>query len=149
MKKILIALTAGTLFPAKAQVALSYFPFQSLLTVSSNTERLLWADFKIETNTFITNMNMELSPKWNIKRTEAVNYYFGAGLSLNPAYITADLPVASGYFADIGVRVKPLKQHRNFQLVFELSPYINSELGGGNIRTRLGLSYNFNHRKKE
>jgi len=143
MKNILQALLISISFPGLSQVAFSYFPFQSILSVSSNTEKLIWADFKLETNTFITNMNMELSPKFNVKRTESVNYYLGAGVNFNPAYIVSDLAVMSGYFADIGVRVKPLKGVKNLQVVFELSPYINAKLGGGNLRTRLGIAYNF------
>jgi hypothetical protein len=127
----------------KAQVAVSYFPFQSILALSTNTEKLLWGDFKLETNTFFTNMNMEFSPKCHIKRSETVNYYIGAGLSINPVYIAADLSPLNGFFADIGVRIKPLKTQPNVQLVFEISPYVNALLSGGNFRTRLGLAYNF------
>jgi len=144
MKNILSAVLICLSLPGLSQVAFSYFPFQSILSVSSNTEKLVWADFKLETNTFITNMNMELSPKCHVKRTEAANYYLGAGVSFNPAYVASDLAIMSGYFADIGVRIKPLKGARNVQVVFELSPYINAQLGGGNLRTRLGIAYNFN-----
>jgi hypothetical protein len=127
-----------------SQVAISYFPFQSILAMSTNTEKLFWADYKLETNTFASNMNMELSPKINVKRTGNVNYYVGPGVNFNPAYSFANLTMVNGYFVDLGVRVKPLEKHKNFQVVFEISPYANFEFGNGGIRTRFGVAWNFN-----
>jgi hypothetical protein len=149
MKHFLSALFTCSALLLSSQVAVSYFPFQSLISISSNTEKLLWADFKLETNTFFTNTNMELSPKCNIKRTERVNYYLGAGAAFNPVYSAADLPLMSGYFVEAGVRVKPLKEHKGLQVVFEISPYLNAALAGGNLRTRLGLAYNFTRKKTQ
>lgn len=138
---LLLVFYASALY---SQVAVSYYPFQSILSVSSNTEKLFWVDYKVETNTFILNLNMELSPKFNLKRRERVNYYVGPGISFNLTNATADLPLINGYFIDIGVRIKPINKYKNIQLVFEISPYINNEFSGGNLRTRLGISYNFN-----
>jgi hypothetical protein len=140
---ILTLLMALSWISTFAQVSVSYFPIQSVLAISSNTERLVWADYKVETNTFFSNLNMELSPKINFRRTPAVNYYSGAGISFNPAYQASDLPIVNGYFLDLGVRIKPIRQYRNLQLVFEVSPYLNKEFNGGSLRTRLGISYNF------
>lgn len=137
---IIFAISFTGLF---SQVAITYFPFQSFLGISSNTEKLLWADYKIETNSFSSNMNMELSPKINFLRKEAVNYYLGPGISFNPAYGFTDLGIMNGYFLDFGVRVKPWEQHRNFQVVFEISPFVNHEFKSGSLRTRLGLAWNF------
>lgn len=127
-----------------AQVAVSYFPFESLLSVSSNTEKLLWADYKLETNSFFSNLNMEISPKINFKRGEWVNYYTGIGIAFNPVNAFSDLTVMNGYFLDFGARIKPLAQCRNVQVVFELSPYTSKDFKGGNLRARLGLAWNFN-----
>ena len=141
---LLLVCNASVLY---SQVAVSYYPFQSILSVSSNTEKICWVDYKVETNTFISNLNMELSPKWNLKKGEWVNYYVGPGICFNPSNISADLPLTNGYFIDAGVRIKPINTYRNVQLVFEISPYINQEFGGGNLRTRLGISYNFTGEK--
>lgn len=132
-----------------SQVAISYFPFQSILSLSSNTEKLFWADYKLETNSFVSNLNMEISPKLNFKRSESVNYYLGPGLGFNPAYAIANLKMLNGGFLDFGVRVKPLIKYRSFQIVFEISPYVNKDFSSGNIRTRLGLAWNFIRKKKE
>lgn len=146
MKRIVLILM--TVFVQKqllAQVAISYFPFQSILAVSGNTDKRLFADVKLETNNFISNLNMELSPKFNFKRLDRINYYTGIGASLNPVNAAANLPMINGYFVDFGMRAKPLEKLHQLQMVFELSPYINREIKGGNLRTRLGVAWNFTH----
>ena len=135
---------SGTL---NAQVAISYFPFESLLSVSSNTEKLLWVDYKLATNSFFSNLNMEISPKINIKRSEWVNYYTGIGIAFNPVNAFSDLAVTNGYFLDFGARIKPLAKCRNVQVIFELSPYINKSFKSGNLRSRLGVAWNFNKKR--
>jgi len=125
------------------QVAVSYYLFQSQLSLSTNTEKTLWLDYRVETNSFLSNMNMEISPMWNFKKMESANYYAGPGVSFNLFYIAADIPYVNGYFLDIGARIKPFEKNRSVQIIFEISPYINSRATGGNLRTRLGLAYNF------
>jgi hypothetical protein len=143
MRVIFIAIILSISTYAQAQVAVSYFPFLSILSISTNTEKLCWADYKIETNSFAGNFNMELSPKLNFRKRELTNYYVGPGVGFNPAYSFANLSIMNGYFIDFGVRIKPLAKRRNFQIAFEISPYVNREFSGGNIRTRLGVSWNF------
>ena len=150
MKRILLILicliTQKQFF---AQVVISYFPFQSILSVSTNTDKRLFADFKIETNNFISNFNMEFSPKVNIKRLENVNYYAGIGISINPVNSYSNLPITNGYFIDFGIRAKPFEKLNNLQVVFEISPYINKNINGGNLRTRIGLAWNFTNKSKK
>jgi len=150
MKKFLVVLVLLT--NAKilsAQVAISYFPFQSVLSVSTKTDRLLFLDFKLETNGFVSNLNMELSPKLNFVRKELVNYYFGPGFSLNPTNGFADLPLTNGYFVDFGIRAKPWEKFRQFQVVFEISPYVNQKLSSGNLRARLGVAWQFDNKNRQ
>lgn len=142
-RKLLIVLLLVKLSAVTAQVGISYYPFQSLLSVSSNTEKPVWIDYRVETNTFLSNLNMEISPMWNFTRADHVNYYVGAGVNFNPVNALADLPVMSGYFASAGARIKPIQKHPNAHLIFEISPYLNSQFTGGNLRTRLGIGYNF------
>lgn len=137
---IIFLITNKDLF---AQLAISYFPFQSILSVSTNTDKRLFGEFKLETNNFISNLNMEISPKVNIKRFENINYYMGLGISINPVNLNANLPITNGYFLDFGMRASPFEKLNNLQVVFEISPYINKELKGGNLRTRIGLAWNF------
>jgi hypothetical protein len=149
MKLILTTLFIVVHLVSRSQVAISYFPIQSILSISSNTERLLWAEYKIETNTFFTNLNMEISPKINIKKTDWANYYVGPGASFNPSYGVAELGLINGYFLDLGARIKPIQKHKSVHLVFEISPYVNRTFDGGNLRTRLGVSYNFLNKRKD
>ena len=94
-----------------AQVAISYFPVQSILSVSTQTDKRLFADFKIETNNFISNLNMEFSPKFNLRRLEKANYYTGIGISLNPVNSLLIIPILlfSFYYA----QTKPDNMVRN------------------------------------
>mgnify|MGYP001953233162 CR=1 FL=1 len=98
----------------------------------------------IKTETFFSNVNMELSPMWNFKRTDWVNYYTGIGVNFNPMNSFQDLPIVNGYTLDFGARIKPLQKYKNIQLLFEISPYMNQEFSGGNLRTLFGVAYNFN-----
>ena len=146
-KSILVLLLVIAFKKSSAQVSIGYFPFQSLLSITSSTEKIFWADFKLEANTFASNLNMEISPKINFKRTDCVNYYFGLGWSFNPTNAYSDATITNGYFLDFGARIKPLSNWRNLQLVFELSPYVNGDFTGGNLRARLGLAWNFGKSK--
>lgn len=149
MKRILVILicilTHKHIF---AQVAISYFPFQSILSVSTNTDKRLFGDFKMETNNFISNFNIEFSPKFNFKRMEKVNYYSGIGISINPINSLENLPITNGYFIDFGMRAKPFEKLNSLQVVFEISPYVNREINGGNLRTRIGIAWNFTRKTK-
>lgn len=149
MKRILVILicilTHKHIF---AQVAISYFPFQSILSVSTNTDKRLFGDFKMETNNFISNFNMEFSPKFNFKRMEKVNYYSGIGISINPINSLENLPITNGYFINFGMRAKPFEKLNSLQVVFEISPYVNREINGGNLRTRIGIAWNFTRKTK-
>ncbi|PJB57397.1 MAG: hypothetical protein CO098_11715 [Bacteroidetes bacterium CG_4_9_14_3_um_filter_41_19] len=145
MKKILVIFMFTLVFltgKIYSQIALSYYPFQSVLSVSSNTDKLLWPDLRIETNTFFSNINLEFNAMVNLKRTDWVNYYSGLGININPFYGLEDLPFTNGYVLCAGVRVKPVQKHKNLQVVFELSPYFNKYFDGGMVRTLLGISYN-------
>lgn len=146
MKKLLGLILLLFLFrsePAKAQVALNYYPFQSILTLSSNTEKLIWGDLRLETNTFIANVNTELDLMVNIKRSDWFNLYGGLGVNMNPAAAADGLPLTNGYVLCAGVRVKPIQSHKNFQVLFEIAPYANRNFDGGRLRTLLGVGYNF------
>lgn len=146
MKSILVfllLLAAGCAQPVAGQVAVTYFPFQSVLAVGTDTERRAWAGLSAETNTFISNVNLEVQGALNVRRGDIVNYYAGLGLNANPFSVLNQLPLLNGYSATAGARIKPFSARRNVQVVFELSPYLNRYLDGGYVRTRLGLAYNF------
>lgn len=142
-KSILLILFSILTIASKAQVSVGYFPFQSFLSISSNSDKRIWAEYKIQTNTFASNLNMEISPKYNWMMKKSHSYYIGPGLSFNPFNPTSDLSLVNGYFIDFGTRIKPIEKIQKLNLVFELSPYANKEFTGGNLRARLGISWNF------
>tara|TARA_R110000868_G_scaffold206294_1_gene455070 strand:+ start:63 stop:515 length:453 start_codon:yes stop_codon:yes gene_type:complete len=128
----------------KAQVALSYYPFQSIVALSSDSEKTLWLDGRLESNTFLSNVNMEVNAMVNFRKRDYYNVYSGLGFNFNPFYAAEDLTFTNGYLLHFGLRFKPWQKHPNFQVAFEISPYLNSNFDGGTLRSLLGLSYNFN-----
>lgn len=144
MKNIIILLVF--LFVQKSligQIVVGYFPFQSQISINSNTDKILFADYKLETNNFLSNLNMEISPKINLKKSEKINYYTGLGISINPINSFSNLPITNGYFVDFGIRYKKFERIKNLQIIFELSPYLNREFDGGNLRSRIGIAWAF------
>ncbi len=128
---------------AEAQIGVSYFPIQSIVALNSDSEKMLWADLRMETNTFIANINFELNGFYNFKRKDNINYYIGLGINVNPFYSLEGLSATNGYLIPVGCRIKPFPRIRNVQLAFEISPYLNPDFEGGQIRSLLGLAYNF------
>lgn len=128
---------------SQAQVALSYYPFESVLGISTDVEKPLWVDLRLDANTFIGVMNSEFQLMWNWRQGDWVNYYSGLGINFKPFYAAADLAFLNAYVFSTGARVKPWQAHPNFQLLFELSPYFYESWDGAILRANLGVAYNF------
>jgi hypothetical protein len=149
MKKIIgILLFLSITRIAISQVALSYYPNTGFIGVGTNPTNILWADLRLQVNTFAGYSNMELSPKVNLKRNELIRIYTGAGVNFNVAYGLFDGQYINGYLISSGVMVSPFKAARNLSFIFELSPYVNYNLNSGALRATLGVSWLFK-RKKE
>ena len=133
--------------PIVAQVSVGYYPIQSEISFSTNSERLFWGDLRIATNTFFGNITTEPVFITNVKRTEMVNYYTGIGMNFNFFNAANNISIINGYSLHIGSRIKPLKKLNNLQLIFEISPYMNQKFDGGILRTRLGVAYQFKKKK--
>lgn len=134
---------------AFAQVGLSYFPWNNKLGVSSNTEKKLWGDLKIEVNTFFGNLNTDLGLMYNFKQKKHVNYYVGLGVSTNFIRGAAGEKGLNGYNIYVGGRVKPFVKYPAVQIVTELAPYVNDEFSSGLIQFNLGVAYQFLRKRKE
>ena len=128
-------------FKIFGQISIGYFPFQSILSVNTNCNKIIFTDIRMETNTFFTNINPELNLFLNFKRNENSNYYAGLGVNINPFYEMNYLSFVNGYSFTIGARFKPLTKYEKFNVIFEISPYANKYFDGGVFRTNLGLSY--------
>lgn len=144
MKKIVLILVCVLAFKtAQAQVALSYYPFESVLGLSTDVEKALWADLRLDLNTFIGVMNSEAQLMWNWRQGDWVNYYSGLGINFKPFYAAADLAFLNAYILSTGARIKPWQAQPNFQIIFELSPYFYESWDGAIVRANLGVAYNF------
>lgn len=130
-----------------AQISIGYYPIQSELSFSTNSERLFWGDLRFATNTIFGNITTEPILVANIKRKEMINFYGGAGMNFNFFNAANNISIVNGYSLHIGSRIKPLEKTNNLQLIFEVSPYVNKELDGGLLRTRFGVAYQFKKKK--
>jgi hypothetical protein len=134
---------------AHSQVSLSYYPVSSYIGVSSDPYKRVWADFRMLTNTFISNTNMELSPMLNLKNDSVVRCYVGIGVNFNIIYGWYNQGrYVNGYSVTLGSRVSPFRQARNLSFIAEFSPYVNGEFSGATLRTNLGISWRFTRKHR-
>jgi len=130
-----------------SQAAISYYPITSYIGISTNPDRRIWGDYRLQTNTFVGFSNMEFCPKVNVKRTEVVKVYVGAGVNVNGFYGAYDSRYINGYLLCSGVMVSPFRTARGFNFIFEISPYVNYAFSDGIIRTTLGVGWHFKTKK--
>lgn len=147
----------GILFSDKsisAQFTLSYYPWQSMIGLTKNIRNVVAFDYKLETNSFLNQMNMEFSTRRykpvsfvagtedNLTAYLKVIYHYGIGCAFNPARIGSGVTPLNGYFIDLGMRWH-IPSMNDLSIIFECSPYVNEGFTNGNIRTRLGFGYRF------
>jgi hypothetical protein len=156
MKKSLLAVLFVLLLgqeKLKAQASVGYYPWSSLLSVSTNPRNVIWFDARFQTNSLFSSLSIDLLPMINLKRGEVVQWYLGGGVRINPLYriadANADLITIDGYSVNIGARIAPLRQNRNIQLALELNPFVKDKFESGVLKSHFGLVYVFGKRKKE
>ncbi len=125
------------------QPSIGYFPFNNTLSITSDPERLLFVDGRLETNTFFGNLNPEIALCFNLKRSVEYNLYSGLSCKSNIIDGFVDGDYIGGYSVMFGSRFKPFVKHKNVHLLFELSPYFNKEFDSAILRTYAGVSYRF------
>ncbi|UBM57701.1 hypothetical protein LAG90_12850 [Marinilongibacter aquaticus] len=130
--------------------SIGYFPFNSLLTVSTNPEQVLWADFRFQTNSYFTSLSTEVAPIFNLNKNNKGRFYLGPGFTFNPfGFIEdADVNLFEGYSLNFGVRSAPLEKLPQLQFAFEVSPFAAQSFDYGIFRTRMGVAYNFSRHRK-
>ena len=137
----------------KAQASVGYYPWSSLLSISTNPRNVIWGDVRFQTNSLFSSLSVDLLPMVNLKRGEVVQWYLGGGVRINPLYriadAKADLITIDGYSLNVGARVSPLRQNRNIQLAIELNPYVKDEWDSGVLKSHFGLVYVFGKKKKD
>lgn len=156
MKKVILLLILFTLCSRenlKAQPSIGYYPWSSLLSVSTNPKRAVWLDSRFQTNSLFSSLSVDILPMFNLKRGEVVQWYIGGGVRLNPLYriadSDADLITIDGYSVNVGVRIAPLPQNRQIQLALELNPYVKDGFDSGVLKSHFGVVYVFNKKKKD
>ena len=155
MKKVILLLILFTLCSLEslvAQPSVGYYPWSSLLTISTNPKKVLWLDTRMQTNSLFSSLSIDILPMVTLKRGEVVQWYIGGGVRLNPlrriADSGADLISLDGYSVNFGARIAPLPQNRNIQLALELNPYVKDKFDSGVLKSHFGLIYVFNKKKK-
>ena len=131
---------------------LAYYPFNSVLSISTNPSSRVWLDCRIQTNTYFSSLSTEISPMININNRSKARFYVGGGAKLNFLnYITATdsakVQPLEGFFMNFGVRSAPFKKEPRVQIVFEISPYVNRQGDLGLMRTLFGIGYFFGKEK--
>lgn len=148
MKKIVVlVILSSALTPLHAQVSLGYFPFNNTFSITSNPDKLILVDGRLETNTFYGNINPEIFGLINIKRSDLVNIYSGLSCKMLINNGTTDGNYLGGYSISVGTRFKPFEKYHHIHFVFELSPYFSREFTSGTLRAYLGISYKFGKRE--
>lgn len=134
-----------------AQASVGYYPWSSLLSVSTNPQKAVWLDARFQTNSLFSSLSVDILPMINLKRGEVVQVYLGGGLRLNPLYriadANADLITIDGYSINVGVRIAPIPQNRNIQLALELNPYVKDDFASGVLKSHFGVVYVFKKKK--
>ncbi|HLO44803.1 MAG TPA: hypothetical protein VK175_10770 [Leadbetterella sp.] len=135
-----VLLLIGKLCYAQSVV---YYPFNSLLGVSTNPSRALWLDVKLQTNSYFSSLSTDISPEINLKKTPKSITYLGGGVKMNYLNAIENNNILEGYFMNFGVRLMPFEKYKKIHVAFELSPYAGRKFDIGVFRTHFGIGYNF------
>lgn len=147
MKHVLTAFLLVLSFSVFGQASVAYYPFNNVVTVSSNADRAFWFDGRLQTNSVFGSLSTTLCPMVNVARRAQVNYYTGLGVRFNALNSIDDRDILEGYSLHIGVRVKPLLMLPNLRVAFELAPYSRKDFKTGNLQSFLGLVYQFSKKQ--
>lgn len=151
-KKLLLIIVFLSIAQLSRAQAFTYYPFNSIFSIATNPNRVVWADFRFQMNSYFSSLSTEVSPMFNLNKSGEAKFYVGAGVKAN--FLNALNPDVSkqsaleGYCFNAGVRASPIEKLPRFQIVFELSPYANKNFDLGVFRANLGLGYVFGKKKQ-
>lgn len=151
MKHRLPLLAAGLWLLATSsygQASVAYYPFNNVFSVSSNPNRALWLDGRMETNTLFGSLVTTAAPMINVARRERVTYYTGVGVRFGLLNGLNNEDMLEGYSFHVGVRAVPVASVPNVRVAFELSPYARADFKSGIFYSYLGLVYEFRKRAR-
>ncbi|TAE24773.1 MAG: hypothetical protein EAZ91_20090 [Cytophagales bacterium] len=144
----LFSLLLSSVFPSFGQASVAYYPFgnNSFFSVSTNPNKAVWVDARVQTNTLFGSLATTVAPMINVKRTTTANYYVGVSARFNALNSLANADVLEGYGLHAGVRVVPLTMIPNLRVAFEISPFARANFKSGIFYSYLGFAYQFNKR---
>lgn len=142
LKAYLIIIIAGFGTTTVAQ-SVVYYPFNSVLGISTNPSKAIWLDVKFQTNSYFSSLSTDISPEINLKKTPKSITYLGGGLKMNYLNVIENNNILEGYFMNFGVRLMPFEKYKKVQIAFEVSPYAGRKFDIGVFRTNFGIGYNF------
>lgn len=148
MKKLSILFLFVSL--ASHAQSVTYYPFSSLLSISTNPTKPGWLDLRVQTNSFSSSLATEIAPAFNLNNNPKARIYVGGGARFN--FLAAALDnrdALEGLFLNFGMRSALFEKYPGIQIAFELSPYANSDFDLGTFRANLGIGYNFSKKKKK
>lgn len=146
MKNTLTALLLCLSITAFGQASVAYYPFNSVVSVSTNADRAFWLDARVQTNTAFGSLSTTICPLINVARRENVNYYTGLGIRFNALNGLDNRDVLEGYSLHVGIRAK-VPFVPNLRVAFELAPYSRKDFKYGVMQSYLGLVYQFKKRE--
>ncbi|WP_428664198.1 hypothetical protein [Runella sp.] len=129
---------------ASAQ-SIGYYPWNGLLSVSTNPNKPVWLDVRLQTNTLFGSLSTEILPIVNLTRKENYQLYLGGGIRFNFIGVLANQTnnIVEGYSLNFGTRVAPFKSVPNVRVAFELAPYVVRKFDSGVLKSNLGIIYTF------
>lgn len=129
---------------ALGQASVAYYPFRDVLSVSSNPNRPVWIDARLQTNTLFGSLSTTVVPMLTIRQRPASLWYVGLGLRFNALNGINNQDIVEGYSAHIGVRVNPIPMLLpNVRIAFELTPYSAKDFKSGILYSYFGVAYQF------
>jgi hypothetical protein len=148
MKKLLLlALCPLLLAPRCLAQAVTYHPWDNVLAVASNPQRLVWGEARFQMNSLFAALDTELAPMINFRRSPQSQFYVGGGAAFGfVSHFVDNTKLLKGYFLSIGTRVHPIVQAPQVGVAFELSPYTAEDFKSGRFRAWLGVTYQFGRR---
>ncbi len=131
-----------------SQASVAYYPFNNsgLFSVSTNPNKLLWLDTRLQTNSLFEQLSTTFCPLLNVSRTQRANYYVGPGIRINALNAISNDKILEGYSLHVGVRVVPVASIPGLRVAFELSPTAQANFKSGVLYSHLGVAWHFSKR---
>jgi hypothetical protein len=144
MKKItlIFILLFAFCFSAKAQFSVSYYQTNTISKIGLGYEfsDRIWSDVRMYGGLELEDFTIQPTILGNFVRKEKFDVYVGAGLTVG---------LLEGVNIPLGVRFRPLDNHRNILIHLEAEPLFQFENDGNIFFASFGLRYVFSKNREE